>query len=122
MQENPKIRTVIFYKNHFDDFLKSQNEKVQQKIFWTIDLIEVIEVIPETYLKHLENTDGLYEVRIKHGSDIFRIFSFFDEGKFVILTNGFQKKTQKTPQKEILKALKIKKEYETDKNINLNNK
>ena len=67
--------------------------------------------MPETYLKHLEGTDGLYEIRIQLVSDIYRIFCFFDEGKLVVLANGFQKKTQKTPKKEIEKALKIKDEY-----------
>ncbi|MFN6083509.1 MAG: type II toxin-antitoxin system RelE/ParE family toxin [Fluviicola sp.] len=71
--------------------------------------------VPETYLKHIENTDGLYEIRVKIGSDIYRIFSFFDNGKLVVLANGFQKKTQKTPKHEIEKALKIKEEYESEK-------
>jgi len=84
---------------------------MQDKITWTLDLIEVMERIPETFLKHIEETDGLYEVRVKQGSDIFRIFSFFDKGKLIVLTNGFQKKT---PKKEIEKALKIKKEYEDE--------
>jgi phage-related protein len=78
-------------------------------------LIEEIQQIPETYLKHLDGTDGLYEIRIQLGSDIFRIFCFFDEGKLVILANGFQKKTQKTPKQEIIKALKIKKDYYENK-------
>jgi phage-related protein len=76
--------------------------------------IEHLEQIPETYLKHLENTDGLYEIRVKQGSDIFRIFCFFDKGKLIVLANGFQMKEQKTPKKEIEKALKIKKEYENE--------
>jgi len=63
----------------------------------------------------MENTDGLYEIRVQQGSDIFRIFCFFDQGQLVILMNGFQKKTQKTPKKEIIKALKIKEEYENSK-------
>jgi len=67
------------------------------------------------YLKHIEGTDGLYEIRIQHGSDIFRIFCFFDQGQLVVLVNGFQKKTEKTPKNEIEKALKIKAEYEQDK-------
>lgn len=66
-------------------------------------------------MKHIENTDGLYEIRVKIGSDIYRIFSFFDNGKLVVLANGFQKKTQKTPKHEIEKALKIKEEYESEK-------
>ncbi len=92
-----------------------QREKVQDKIIWTFELIEELQRVPETYLKHLENTEGLYEIRVQQGSDIFRIFCFFDEGQLVVLATGFQKKTQKTPKKEIEKALKIKQEYENDK-------
>lgn len=115
MSNGQKIRTVIFFKNYFNEFFVKQKEKVQQKIVWTINLIEDLDRIPETYLKFIENTDGLYEIRIQQGNDIFRIFCFFDEGKLVVLANGFQKKTQKTPNKEIKKALKIKKEYENEK-------
>ena len=78
-------------------------------------MIEELQRVPETYLKHLENTEGLFEIRVQQGSDIFRIFCFFDEGQLVVLANGFQKKTQKTPKKEIEKALKIKEEYESEK-------
>ena len=109
-----KIRTAIFYKDYFVEFFIKQREKVQDKITWTIELIEQLEKIPETYLKHIDNTEGLYEIRVKQGSDIFRIFCFFDKGKLIIITNGFQKKEQKTPKKEIEKALKIKKEYENE--------
>ena len=114
VEQSIKIRTVIFYKEYFKEFFAEQREKVQDKITWTLELIEEIERVPETYLKHIEETEGLYEVRIKQGSDIFRIFSFFDKGKLIVLANGFQKKTQKTPRKEIEKALKIKKEYEDE--------
>lgn len=82
---------------------------------WTFELIEDLQRVPDTYLKHIENTDGLYEIRVQLGSDIFRIFCFFDKGKLVVLANGFQKKTQKTPKKEIEMALKIKAEYENEK-------
>lgn len=78
-------------------------------------MIETIQLVPADYLKHLEGTDGLYEIRVKIGSDIFRIFCFFDEGKIIVLANDFQKKTKKTPKSEIEKALKIKKEYENEK-------
>ncbi|MEM9339691.1 MAG: type II toxin-antitoxin system RelE/ParE family toxin, partial [Bacteroidota bacterium] len=64
---------------------------------------------------HLKGKDGLYEVRVQVGNNIFRIFCFFDKGQLVVLMNGFQKKTQKTPKKEIDKALKIKREYEQEK-------
>lgn len=88
---------------------------MKEKIIWTFDLIEEIDKVPETYLKHIENTEGLYEIRVQQGSDIFRIFCFFDQGQLVVLANGFQKKTQKTPKQEIDKALKIKQEYESEK-------
>jgi phage-related protein len=110
-----KLRTVILYKNYFSDFYQKQKRKVRDKILWTFRIIETQPQIPSDYFRHIEGTDGLYEIRIKQGSDIFRIFCFFDEGKFIVLTNGFQKKTQKTPKSEIEKALKIKKEYETEK-------
>ncbi|MET7000014.1 type II toxin-antitoxin system RelE/ParE family toxin [Chitinophaga defluvii] len=110
-----KHRTVVFYKNYFEEFFEKQQDKVKRKVVWTLNLIEEIEKIPETYLKHLENTDALYEIRIQLGNDIFRIFCFFDEGQLVVLMNGFQKKTQKTPKHEIEKALKIKHTYEKDK-------
>lgn len=77
-------------------------------------MIEDLERVPETYLKHIESTNGLFEIRIKVGKDIFRIFCFFDHGKLIVLTSGFQKKTQKTPKKEIEKALKIKDDYENE--------
>lgn len=77
-------------------------------------MAEDLERVPETYLKHIKNTDGLYEIRVQLGSDIFRIFCFFDKGQLVVLANGFQKKTQKTPKKEIEIAIKIKAEYELE--------
>lgn len=114
MSEN-KVRTITLYKNYFTDFYHKQRQKVKDKIIWTFKLIETIQQVPTDYLEHMEETDGLYEIRVKFGSDIFRIFCFFDEGRIIVLANGFQKKTQKTPKIEIEKALKIKKEYETEK-------
>jgi phage-related protein len=78
-------------------------------------LIEDLQRVPETYFKHIEDTDGLYEIRVQLGNDIFRIFCFFDKGNLVVLANGFQKKTQKTSKKEIELALKIKAAYENEK-------
>jgi phage-related protein len=115
MMESEKIRHIFLYKDYFSGFYETQNRKVKEKIIWTFRIIETMPRVPTEYLKHIEGTDGLYEIRIQSGSDIFRIFCFFDEGKLVVLANGFQKKTQKTPQKEIEKALKIKEEYEHDK-------
>jgi phage-related protein len=110
-----KHRTIIFYKDYFQEFFVKQRDKVKDKIIWTFDLIEELQRVPETYLKHIENTDGLFEIRVQLSSDIFRIFCFFDQGQLVVLANGFQKKTQKTPKQEIEKALKIKEEYENEK-------
>jgi phage-related protein len=115
VDKNPKYRKITFYKHYFQEFFDKQNKKVKAKIIWTFDLVEDLQRVPETYLKHIENTDGLYEMRVQTGSDIFRIFCFFDEGQLVILANGFQKKTQKTPKQEIDMALKIKAAYELER-------
>lgn len=110
-----KFRTVFFYKGYFEKFFEQQREKVKAKIAWTLKLIETLPVIPEIYLKHIENSEGLHEIRVQMGTDIFRIFCFFDEGQLIILINGFNKKTQKTPASEIQKALRIKHDYENEK-------
>ncbi len=115
MSKKQKFRTIVTYKDYFENFFVKQRQKVKDKIIWTFDLIEEIDRVPESYLKHLDGTDGLFEIRVQLASDIFRISCFFDEGQLIVLTNGFQKKTQKTPKKEIEKALKIKKEYENEK-------
>lgn len=106
-----KIREIIAYKNYFGDFLIEQPIKVQDKIFKILEAIETLERIPTNYLKLIAETKGLYEARIQLGSDIWRVFCFFDKGKLVILLNGFQKKTQKTPKNEIEKAMHLMKEY-----------
>jgi phage-related protein len=112
----PKFeREVVFYGNHFHDFYLKLDRKTKIKIDWTIDLFEKIEIVPEKYLKHLTNTDGLYEMRIECSSNIYRVFCFFDEGKLIIAINGFQKKSQKTPSSEIDKALRIKNQYFNEK-------
>lgn len=98
-------RKVVFYQHHFIEFYQAQNQKVKEKIQYVFELIEQVDRVPEKFLKHLTGTDGLYEIRIEYQSNIFRIFCCFDEGQLVVLFNGFQKKTQKTPQKEISKAV-----------------
>ena len=108
-------RKITFYKNYFQDYFDTLPQKVKDKIIWTFDLIEELYRVPEMYLKHIENTHGLYEIRVQHGSDIFRIFCFFDQGNLVVLANAFQKKSQKTQFREIQLALKIKREYENEK-------
>ena len=111
-----KYREVITYKEYFDDFFKKQSRKVQDKIIKVLDILENVERVPITYLKYIEGTNGLFEVRVQFGNDIFRIFCCFDGNRLVVLFSGFQKKTQKTPPKEIERALRIMNEYYNDKN------
>lgn len=89
------VREVIAYENYFEDFLQEQPKKVQDKIFKIIEAIETLERVPSNYLKHMVGTNGLYEARIKLGSNIWRVFCFFDNNKLVILLNGFQKRLRK---------------------------
>lgn len=106
-----KVREVIAFKNYFEEFLLKQPVRVQNKIFKIIEAIETLERVPSNYLKSIVGVKGLFEARIKLGSDIWRVFCFFDNDKLVILLNGFQKKTQKTPKTEIEKAVRLMKEY-----------
>lgn len=115
LSTNKKFRNAIFYKIYFENFFIQQNNRVKEKILWTIRLIEDVEVVPSIYLKSISGTDGIYEIRIQTGSDIFRIFCFFDKENLVVIGNGFQKKTQKTPKNEITKAIQIKLNYENEK-------
>ena len=108
------VREVIAYKNYFLDFYKNLPDGVQSKIEWTLNLMRVMQHIPEKYFKHVEGTKGLYEIRVEVGGNIYRIFSFFDKGNIIVLGNGFQKKTQKTPKQEIEKALKIMEDYQNE--------
>ena len=109
------LRQVIAYKRYFLDFYEDQNDDVQSKIEWTINLLRTLDRVPKKYFDHMTGTKGLYEVRVELGSNIYRIFAFFDKGNVVVLGNGFQKKSQKTPKSEIEKALKIKEEYENER-------
>jgi hypothetical protein len=110
LQEN-YIRDTIVYGNYFWDFYNAQSGVVQAKIDWVIGLVRSLPIIPEKFFKHVEGNDGLYEMRINVGSNIFRIFCCFDKGNLVILFNGFQKKTEKTPKQEIDRAKKLKLQY-----------
>ncbi len=110
-----KYREVTTYKSYFEDFFKEQSPKVQDKIIKILDLIEQVERIPVTYLRYIEGTEGLFEVRVILNGNIFRIFCFFDGNKLIVLLSGFQKKTQKTPKREIERAERIKAEYYNDK-------
>lgn len=89
------------------------NDSVKEKIGYVFRVIETVDKVSEKFLKHIEGTDGLYEIRIELGSKIYRIFCCFDRGNLVVLFNAFQKKTQKTPRQEIELAEKLKNEYFT---------
>lgn len=115
LNTNKKFRKAFFYKNYFEKFFILQNNRVKEKILWTIRLIEDVEVVPSIYLKSISGTNGIYEIRIQTGSDIFRIFCFFDKAHIIVIGHGFQKKTQKTPKNEIIKAIQIKLDYENEK-------
>ena len=108
-------REIGFFENHFKDFYFKQSQVVRKKIDWTLLILRNTRIVPEKFLKHLTNTDGLWEVRISAGNGISRIFCFFENGNLIILLGGFQKKTQKTPKNEIEKAERLKKEYYEDR-------
>lgn len=109
------MRRTYVYGTEFWDFYYAQQSEVQNKIDWVIGLVRTLEIVPEKFFKHLEGTDGLFEIRIKLSSDIFRIFCFFDVGNLIILLNGFRKKTDKTPKNEIEKAKRLKQKYYEEK-------
>lgn len=105
------MRTTYVYGNDFWDFYNLQKPEVQDKIDWIIGLVRSLRMTPEKYFKSLEDTNGLFEIKIKVGTDIYRIFCFFDKGNLVILLNGFNKKSDKTPKNEIEKAMRLKQKY-----------
>ena len=110
-------RNIYYYRNYYLDFFEKLKPEVKRKFNWTLMLIATQERIPSKFFNHMEGTMGIYEIRVEVGSDIYRVFSFFDEGKLVILVNGFQKKSRKTPKKEIELAEKLKKQYFDEKEI-----
>lgn len=104
-------RTIIFYQNYFIDFYKELNPKVKEKVKYVLELIKQVERVPEKFLAPMTGYEGLFEIRIEYQSNIFRVFCCFDQGQLIVLFNGFQKKSQKTPKTEIERAMKLKTEY-----------
>ncbi|MBA2562001.1 MAG: type II toxin-antitoxin system RelE/ParE family toxin [Chitinophagaceae bacterium] len=102
---------MIFYRHYFHEFFNQQTEKVKEKIDHVLFVVTHADRVPAKFLKHLEGQKGLYEIRVEAGNNIFRIFCCFDKGRVVVLFNGFQKKTQKTPKAEIDLAVKLMNEY-----------
>ena len=109
------IRDIYYYKNFYLDFFETLKPDVKRKFNWTLKLIATLDRVPAKYFNHMENTTGLFEIRVEVGSDIYRVFSFFDKGRLIILLNGFQKKSQKTQKGEIELAEKLKKQYFDEK-------
>ncbi|MFZ4726786.1 MAG: type II toxin-antitoxin system RelE/ParE family toxin [Paludibacter sp.] len=107
------IRQIIAYKRYFADFLDTLSEQEKRKIFYILDMLKTQDRLSTKFVKHIQ--DGIYEIRTEYNGNIYRLFFIFDDRKIVVLFNGFQKKTQKTPQNEIDKALKIKEDYYENK-------
>ena len=107
------MRILEPYKDYFWDFYNSLEDNVKEKVDYVLQIVISVQRIPIKFFRHLE--DGIYEIRVEMGGNIFRIFSFFDDNKLVILLHGFQKKSQKTPRKEIERAKKLRKNYYEEK-------
>lgn len=110
------MREIHFYKTAkgqcpVEEFLESLTAKQSKKVTWVLRLIEDLPVVPSKYFKKLTNTDDIWEIRIKVGSDIFRLLGFFDGANLVVLDYAFQKKTQKTPRQVIKVAEDRKRDY-----------
>jgi phage-related protein len=110
------MRTINFYRlpngqSPVESFLDSLTGKQAQKVLWVLQSIEELETIPRQYFKKLVDSEDIWEVRVQFGNDIFRLLGFFDSGTLLILTNGFAKKTQKTPPQEIALAVRRKNDY-----------
>jgi phage-related protein len=110
-----KVRKVVQYGNYFELFLRNQPKKTQDKIFKVIEIIETFQHVPKSYLSPIQSKKGLFEARIRLGSNIWRVFCFFDEDNLVILLNGFTKKSQKTPMSEIKRAVRLMESYYEEK-------
>ena len=109
------VRKIFSYGDYFDTFYEEQDQKCRDKIDFVLDLIKNEKYVPKKFLKYLEDTDGLYEIRVSTTFKEIRIFSFFDRGNFIILANCLVKKTQKTPRKALELAIKLKREYFNNK-------
>ncbi len=111
-------RQIIFYGQYFTQFYLKQTEKVQEKIEYVFKIISTVQNVPKKFLNHISGTEGLYEIRIEFQSNIYRVFCCFDHLNLVVLFNGFQKKSKKTPKNEIKLALRLKSEYFNSKKKN----
>ena len=106
-----QARKLVFFKNYFYEFFDLQKDNVKEKIDYVLFLVATVKRIPKKFFSDIKGEPGLFEIKIEFESNIYRIFCCFDAGNLVILMNGFQKKSQKTPKQEIEKAKRIRKEY-----------
>lgn len=106
-----KIRQIILFKTYFKEFYVAQSQMVRDKINYVLRLVETQKIIPKKFFRIIEGTNGIYEIRVESEGNIYRVFCCMDEGALVVLFHGFQKKSQKTPPKEIKRAETIMKEY-----------
>ena len=116
------VRRVVVFEDHFKEFRKTLEREALKKLYQVLTLIMTVEIIPVKFLKAIEGRKGLYEIRLEFESNIYRVFCCFDEGNLVILFNGFQKKTQKTPVEQIDKAEALMKKYFKQKKNEKNGK
>ena len=105
----PMERRIVYFGDYFKEFVKSLDDDAREKIDYVLDMLKKLKKVNPKFVKHIR--DGLFELRVTFEGNIYRVFFIFDKGNIVVLLTGFQKKSQKTPQKEIEKALRIKNEY-----------
>ncbi|MBP5488481.1 MAG: type II toxin-antitoxin system RelE/ParE family toxin [Bacteroidales bacterium] len=105
------VRRVVVFEDYFKEFRKTLDRETLKKIYQVLTFIMMIEEVPVKYLKAVKGRKGLFEIRVEQGNNIYRVFCCFDEGNLVILFNGFQKKTQKTPVEQLDRAEALMKKY-----------
>jgi len=110
-------RKIIFHGEYFIDFYKELDTGIKTKFKYVFELIRQVEIVPKKFLAPIIGYEGLFEIKVEYQSNIYRVFCCFDEGKLIVLFNGFQKKTQKTPVKEIKKAMRLKEDYFKQKKL-----
>jgi phage-related protein len=108
-------RNIFYFRNYYLNFYQTLNPEVRRKMNWTLQLITTTERVPAKFFKHIADSEGIFEIMVEVGSEIFRVFSFFDQGNLIILVNGFKKKTPKTPKGDLALAHKLKRQYFDEK-------
>lgn len=110
------MKRIEFYRtangtSPVEEFLESLDDSQARKVLWVLRLVRELNPIPSIYFTKLVNSNGIWEVRVQFGGNIFRLLGFFVGAKLIILTHGFQKKTQKTPKQQIELAESRKRDY-----------